>query len=83
MSADDAPAPTRHAPIALWRVAQAFLNTLYALFGAPEDVAAEHTLTAKAHRHMAQWLRCAEALLRRLLAIEASASIPHISPRFP
>jgi hypothetical protein len=68
----DTAAPIRHAPIALWRVAQAFLGTLHMLFGAPEDVARDHTLTAKAHKQMAQWLRCAEALLRRLLAIEAS-----------
>lgn len=73
MSADDAPAPTRTAPIALWRVAQSFLHTLHALFGAPEDVAAEHTLVAHAHKLMASWLRCAEAMLRRLLLIEASA----------
>ncbi len=49
------------------------MHTLYALFGAPEDVAAEHTLTRAAHTLMASWLRCAEAMLRRLLLIEASA----------
>lgn len=42
------------------------------LFGAPEDVAARHTLTFKQHTFMAGWLRCAEALMRRLLLIEAS-----------
>ena len=66
------PPPARHAPIALWRVAEAFMHTLYALFGAPEDVAAEHTLTRAAHTLMASWIRCAEAMLRRLLLIEAS-----------
>lgn len=65
--------PPRAAPLALWRVAQAFLNTLYNLFGAPEDVAAKHTLLREAHARMASWLRCAEALLRRLLLIEAAA----------
>jgi hypothetical protein len=59
--------------LALWRVAEAFLSTLHMLFGAPEEVAAKHTLTAKAHALMASWLRCAEAMLRRLAA-------PH-SPR--
>lgn len=49
------------------------MHTLYALFGAPEDVAADHTLTRAAHTLMASWLRCAEAMLRRLLLIEASA----------
>jgi hypothetical protein len=70
---DTAPSPARIAPLALWRVAQAFLHTLYNLFGAPEDVAREHTFTAKAHEQLASWLRCAEAMLRRLLLIEASA----------
>src|SRR5690242_11373557 len=64
---------TRVAPLALWRVAEAFLSTLHMLFGAPEEVAAKHTLTAKAHALMASWLRCAEAMLRRLVAIEAAA----------
>jgi len=63
----------RHAPLVLWRAAYAFLNTLYALFGGPEDVAARHTLTRQKHAFMAGWLRCAEAMLRRLLAIEAAA----------
>src|SRR5262249_19158853 len=66
-------ASARTAPLKLWRVAQAFLATLYALFGDPEDVAARHTLTLKAHSFMAGWLRCAEALLRRLLVLEAAA----------
>jgi hypothetical protein len=48
------------------------MHTLYALFGAPEDVAAEYTLTRAAHTLMASWIRCAEAMLRRLLLIEAS-----------
>lgn len=73
MSADTAPAPIRHAPVALWRVAQAFLHMLHALFGAPEDVAAKHTFKRHAHAQLASWLRCAEAMLRRLLLIEASA----------
>lgn len=65
--------PVRHAPLALWRAAQAFLGVLHMLFGAPETVAAKHTLTGKAHAHMASWLRSAEAMLRRLILIEASA----------
>jgi hypothetical protein len=73
MSADAASAPTRTAPLALWRAAEAMLGVLYNLFGAPEDVAARHTLVAAAHALMAGWLRCAEAMLRRLILIEASA----------
>lgn len=78
----------RHAPLALWRAAQAFLGVLHMLFGAPETVAAKHTLTGKAHAHMASWLRSAEAMLRRLLLIEASAypkpnTRPLLHPRRP
>lgn len=49
------------------------MHILHALFGAPGDVAAKHTLTLKAHQLMASWLRCAEAMMRHLLVIEAAA----------
>jgi hypothetical protein len=65
--------PIRHAPIALWRIARHFICVLHALFGAPGEVAAQHTLTDKADRLMASWLRCAEAILRHLLLIEAGS----------
>lgn len=65
--------PIRIAPLALWRVAEAFLRALNALFGPPERVAFLHTLTAKNHKLMSGWLRAGEALMRRLLAIEAAA----------
>ncbi|MEZ5958478.1 MAG: hypothetical protein R3C27_14845 [Hyphomonadaceae bacterium] len=68
-----APSPIRTAPLALWHVAAAFLQVLHALFGGPEHVAARHTLTGKAHAQLAAWLRCGEAMLRRLLLIEAAA----------
>ncbi len=67
-----APLP-RTAPLALWRVAEAFLHLLHSLFGAPEDVAREHTLSRAAYALMLSWLRVGEALLRRLLLIEAAA----------
>lgn len=63
----------RTAPLALWRVAEAFLHMLHSLFGAPEDVARAHTLTRAAHALLVSWLRVGEALLRRLIAIEAAA----------
>lgn len=66
-------APIRHAPLALWRVAQAFIQTLHALFGPPERVAFLHTITAQKHGVLASWLRAGEAMMRRLLLIEASA----------
>lgn len=72
MSAAD-PAPIRTAPLDLWRVAEAFLGIIHALFGGPERIAFQHTLTSKAHGALASWLRCGEALMRRLLLIEAAA----------
>jgi hypothetical protein len=68
------PAPdTRTAPLPLWRSAGAFITTLFNLFGAPQDIAADHTLTAKTHALILAWLRVAEAFLRHLLLIEAAA----------
>ena len=59
--------------MAFWRAAEALLRTLHMLFGAPGDVAARHMLASKQHTLMARWLRAAEALMRRLLLIEAAA----------
>lgn len=67
------PKPIRNAPIALWRVAEAFLHTLHNLFGAPEDVAFRHTLTRAPYRLLLSWIKVGEAMLRRLLLIEAAA----------
>jgi hypothetical protein len=75
-------APIRHAPLALWRIAHDFLHTLHMLFGAPEDVAFDHTLTRKQHALLLKWLRAGEALLRRLLLLEA-AHYPPQPPRKP
>ena len=63
--------PPRAAPIALWRAARWFLCTLHALFGAPADVARQHTFVSYAPRPscLNGW-RCAEAMLRRLLLIK-------------
>ncbi|MGQ0531925.1 MAG: hypothetical protein ACT4OF_04430 [Caulobacteraceae bacterium] len=73
--------PTRHAPMALWRIAEAFMHILHVLFGAPDEVAERHFITAEAHKQMASWIRCAEAMLRRLLIIEAAAHPkPNTSP---
>ena len=63
----------RLAPLALWRVASALLHTLFTLFGGPEKLAAKHTLTASAYKLTLDWIRCAEALMRNLIFIEASA----------
>jgi hypothetical protein len=71
----------RTAPLALWRVASALIHTLFALFGGPEKLAARHTLTDAAHKLASDWLRTAEAMMRRLLLIEASAYVSPASCR--
>jgi len=63
----------RFAPLPLWRAAGALLQTLFTLFGAPEQLAERHTIVGAEHKLILNWLRCAEALMRRLLFIEASA----------
>lgn len=73
----------RTAPIALWRVAGAFLQQICNLFGAPEDIAMGVAITKGARTLMCSWLRVAEALLRRLLLVEAAAitDLPQPRPR--
>lgn len=72
------PASThRSAPDAFWAIAQAFMLTLHALFGNPEDIAQAGPLTRQAHKLLASWLRVGEALMRRVLILEAAACIIH------
>ncbi len=75
MNASALPAPhaPTTAPLALWRVAEAFMHLLHNLFGAPADIARQHAFTAKSYNLFRSWLACAEAMLRRLILIEASA----------
>lgn len=49
------------------------MHTLQMLFGEPKDVARDSVVSALAYKQLASWLRCAEAMLRRLLLIEAAA----------
>lgn len=71
----------RTAPLALWRVAEAFMHILHALFGAPEHVAERHTLRFTAYTLLLSWLRAGEAMMRRLLLIEAAAYAKPIRAR--
>jgi len=72
----------RTAPLTLWATAQSFLNTLFALFGPPEAIAFQHTHTSQQRALMLPWLRAGEALMRRLLLIEAAAyPKPNTPPR--
>jgi hypothetical protein len=65
------PPDHRTAPLALWRIAQTFLHTLHALFGDPSRIAFQHTLTKEPYDLLLSWIRCGEAMMRRLLLIEA------------
>lgn len=64
--------PITTAPPSLWAAADALLQAIFALFGAPEIIAARHTLTHKNWTLLGAWLRAGEALMRRLLLIEAA-----------
>jgi hypothetical protein len=57
----------------LWLIAQGFIQTFFSLFGAPEEIAAEHTLLRDRWKLIAKWLRGGEALMRHLLLIGAAA----------
>ncbi|MFZ2029052.1 MAG: hypothetical protein WAU68_01980 [Vitreimonas sp.] len=82
MSEPPTPKVERTAPLILWRVAQSFLHTLHALFGGPERIAFQHTLTQEPYRLLLSWIRCGEAMMRRLLLIEAAAyPKPNTPPR--
>jgi hypothetical protein len=70
------PAPSHAAPIALWRAARELICTIFNLFGEPEEIAADHTLTAKTYHLLLSWLRTGEAMLRHLIFIEAAALNP-------
>ncbi len=63
----------RAASLDLWRHFRAFLCSVLSIFGEPEHLAARHTLTRKEWLHTNTWISAAEALLRRLLLIEAAA----------
>jgi hypothetical protein len=68
-----APAPQTTAPPALWRIARAFICVLHDLFGAPSDIARAHSLTHAAYKILLSWIQVGEAMMRRLIAIEAAA----------
>ncbi|MBX3511856.1 MAG: hypothetical protein KF700_11700 [Hyphomonadaceae bacterium] len=54
----------RHTHRQLWLIAQRFIVTLFNLFGAPEAIAARHTIMRDEWRLIGKWLRAGEALVR-------------------
>lgn len=65
-------APITHAPPILWAAARALITTIFALFGEPSAIAAQHTHRQSERRLLLKWLRAGEALMRHLLLIEAA-----------
>jgi hypothetical protein len=72
MRANMSTAPITFGPPALWQIAHGFIVTFFGMFGTPEQIAEKHTLTAKPYKLLLSWLRAGEALMRRLLLIEAA-----------
>lgn len=77
-----ATAPITNAPPLLWAAARALISTLFAFFGEPTHIAAQHTHTKRQRSLLLKWLRAAEACLRHLLLIEA-AHYPKHNTRTP
>ncbi len=67
------PAPQTTASPALWRIARAFICVLHDLFGSPSDIARAHSLTHATYKLLLSWIQVGEAMMRRLIAIEAAA----------
>lgn len=65
-------APVTYAPPILWAAARALISTIFALFGEPARIAAQHTHRKSERTLLLKWLRAGEALMRHLLMIEAA-----------
>lgn len=71
-------------PAALWRTLRYFIVSMFTLFGAPEVIARLHTLTREQHKDILAWLRPLEALLRKLIYLDAvELDLPRPTPRTP
>lgn len=57
---------------AFWNGVRFFIETIWSLFGGPESIAALRTITREDHKLLCSWLRKGEALVRKLLIIEAA-----------
>jgi len=67
-----ATAPITNAPPILWAALRALITTIFALFGEPQRIAAQHTHRKSERTLLLKWLRAGEALMRHLLLIEAA-----------
>jgi hypothetical protein len=69
-------------PQGLWRALRHYFEWLLNVIGDGAAVAHMHTLTRKQRDDVLTWLRPVEALLRRLIFLDAMA-LPHEAPRAP
>ena len=67
-----APAPITNAPPILWAAARVLITSIFALFGDPSAIAAQHTHHKSERSLLPKWLRAGEAFMRHLLLIEAA-----------
>lgn len=65
----------------LWLVLRYYLRQTCGLFGEPSDIARALFITRREHKHMCEWLRPIEALLRRLLFLLALTLPRKASPK--
>jgi hypothetical protein len=75
-----APAPIINAPPILWAAARVLITTIFALFGEPARIAAQHTHRKAERTLLLKWLRAGEALMRHLLLIEAAREARPVPP---
>jgi hypothetical protein len=59
-----APAPITRAPPLLWAAARALISTIFALFGEPSAIAAQHTHRKAERTLLLKWLRAHEKINR-------------------
>lgn len=72
MSDTPTPEPNAH----LWRLLRGFIHACVSIFGAPAALAAAPFLARAEHVRVTSWIAMLEALLRRLLYLDAVALAP-------
>ncbi len=70
----------RNAPLELWRIAGAFIQIVFDLFGEPQRIASLRVFETAQHALALTWIRAGEWLVRELLLIEAALLGPLPAP---
>ncbi len=73
----------RNAPLELWRIAGAYLQIVFDLFGEPQSIASQRVFVTAQRALALSWIRAGEWLMRELLLIEAAllGSLPQAKTR--